>query len=178
MVVRNNYFWLPAESELGFLANGDVARITRIKNIHEQYGFRFADADLEFRDYVGKPVISCRIMLDTLTLESPSLGSAAGKQLYERIMEDYADVKSKKDRLDKVKESPYYQALQIKFAYAVTCHKAQGGQWEAVFIDQGYINAEMMNNEFNRWLYTACTRAVKKLYLLNFNKKFFSDQED
>lgn len=178
MVVRNNYFWLPAESELGFLANGDVARITRIKNIHEQYGFRFADADLEFRDYVGKPVISCRIMLDTLTLESPSLGPAASKQLYERIMEDYADVKSKKDRLDKVKESPYYQALQIKFAYAVTCHKAQGGQWEAVFIDQGYINAEMMNNEFNRWLYTACTRAVKKLYLLNFNKKFFSDQQE
>lgn len=178
MVVRNNYFWLPAESELGFLANGDVARITRIKNIHEQYGFRFADADLEFRDYAGKPVISCRIMLDTLTLESPSLGSAASKQLYERIMEDYADVKSKKERLDKVKESPYYQALQIKFAYAVTCHKAQGGQWEAVFIDQGYINAEMMNNEFNRWLYTACTRAVKKLYLLNFNKKFFSDPEE
>lgn len=178
MVVRNNYFWLPAESELGFLANGDVARISRIKNIHEQYGFRFADADLEFRDYAGKPVISCRIMLDTLTLESPSLSSAAGKQLYERILEDYAEVKSKKDRLDKVKENPYYQALQIKFAYAVTCHKAQGGQWEAVFIDQGYINAEMMNNEFNRWLYTACTRAVRKLYLLNFNKKFFADQED
>ena len=178
MVVRNNYFWLPAESELGFLANGDVARITRIKNIHDQYGFRFADADLEFRDYVSKPVISCRIMLDTLTLESPSLGSVASKQLYERIIDDYAGVKSKKERLDKVKESPYYQALQIKFAYAVTCHKAQGGQWEAVFIDQGYINAEMLNNEFNRWLYTACTRAVKKLYLLNFNKKFFSDQEE
>lgn len=178
MVVRNNYFWLPAESELGFLANGDVARITRIKNIHEQYGFRFADADLEFRDYEGKPVISCRIMLDTLTLESPSLPSAASRQLYDRVMEDYADVKSKKERLDRVKENPYYQALQIKFAYAVTCHKAQGGQWETVFIDQGYINAEMMNNEFTRWLYTACTRAVRQLYLLNFNKKFFSDPEE
>lgn len=178
MVVRNNYFWLPEESELGFLANGDVARVSRIRNIHEQYGFRFADAELEFKDYEGRPVISCRVMLDTLKLESPNLGTTASRQLYDRVLEDHMHLKSKKERMDKVKENPYYQALQIKFAYAVTCHKAQGGQWAAVFIEQGYLNEEMLNSEFIRWLYTACTRAVKKLYLLNFNRKFFATADE
>lgn len=174
MVVRNNYYWLSADSNrTGFIANGDMARVRRVRNVHEQHGFRFADVSLEFMDSDEIEPIDCRVMLDTLHSDSPSLSQADQQRLFDAIMIDYADIPDKKARLAALKADPYYNALQIKFAMAITCHKAQGGQWQAVFVDQGYLTDEMLDVEFLRWLYTACTRATKELFLVNFSDKFF-----
>ncbi len=174
MVVRNNYHWLSADSERsGFIANGDMAQVRRVRHVHEQHGFRFADISLEFLDSDEVEPIDCRVMLDTLHHDSPNLPQADQQRLFEAVMADYADIPDKKERIAALKSDPYYNALQIKFAMAITCHKAQGGQWQAVFIDQGYLTDELLDIEFLRWLYTACTRATKELFLVNFNDKFF-----
>src|SRR5690606_21674862 len=137
MVVRNNYYWLSADSNrTGFIANGDMARVRRVRNVHEQHGFRFADVSLEFMDSDEIEPIDCRVMLDTLHSDSPSLSQADQHRLFDAIMIDYTDIPDKRERLAALKADPYYNALQLKFAMAITCHKAQGGQWQAVFVDQ------------------------------------------
>jgi ATP-dependent exoDNAse (exonuclease V) alpha subunit len=180
MVVRNNYFWLQAQEEgsTGFIANGDIARIKKVRRFEDMYGFRFADVQLEFIDYAEDPVLDCKILLDTLYSEAPALQPTEQKRFFLEVMKDYDHIANRKAKLDELKLNPYYNALQIKFAYAVTCHKAQGGQWDAVFVDQGYLTEEMINMDFLRWFYTACTRASKELFLVNFNAKFFSSQQE
>ncbi|MGB4775760.1 MAG: AAA family ATPase [Daejeonella sp.] len=176
MIVRNNYFWLQHdENNGGFIANGDIARVRKVKNIQDQYGFRFAEVVLELIDYPNEEPLSCKVLLDTLYAETPSLSPADNKRFYEAVAEDYKHINNKRLRLLEMKNNPYYNALQIKFAFTVTCHKAQGGQWDAVFIDQGYLTDEMLNTEFLRWLYTAVTRTTKELFLVNFSERFFSD---
>lgn len=178
MVVKNNYFWLPEDQQTAFIANGDMARITRVRREEERYGFRFAEVQLELVDFPDVGSITCKVLLDTLQIESPNLPYTESKKLYESLVEDYAHIASKKERLQAIKQDPYYNALQIKFAYAVTCHKAQGGQWDAVFVDQGYLTEEMIDLDFLRWLYTATTRAKKELFLVNFSKDLFLDQPE
>jgi len=175
MIVKNNYYWLQDNDEknTGFIANGDMAIIKKVSNIHEMHGFRFADLYLEFMDNNEGDAIRCRVLLDSLYVESPNLPYDQQQKLYNCIAEDYMDISAKKDRMDAIKKDPYYNALQIKFAYAITCHKAQGGQWPLVFVDQGYMTDEMLTTEFMRWLYTAITRASKELFLVNFNEKFY-----
>ena len=176
MVVRNNYFWLQAEDNSGgFIANGDIAKIRKVKRIEEQYGFRFAEVVIELLDYPDQEPLNCKVLLDTLYSESPSLSGVDSKRLFETVQVDYMHILDKKLRLEEMKRDPYYNALQIKFAFAVTCHKAQGGQWPAVFIDQGYLTDEMLNTEFLRWLYTGITRSTNELFIVNFNDKFFSN---
>ncbi|MBU0696916.1 MAG: AAA family ATPase [Bacteroidetes bacterium] len=171
MVVKNNYFWL-GEEKGGFIANGDIGKIVRVKNIHEMYGFRFADVQVLFEDIDQEP-LDCKVMLDTLYVESSNLPYERQKVLFEEVMKDYEHLANKRLKMEELKTNPYFNALQIKFSYAVTCHKAQGGQWEAVFIDQGYLTEEMLNIELLRWLYTASTRARKELFYVNFDKQFF-----
>ncbi|MEA3316723.1 MAG: AAA family ATPase [Bacteroidota bacterium] len=179
MVVKNNYFWLDDDADVDFIANGDIAEIVRIKNYTERYGFRFVDVTLRLIDYKDLE-IDCKILLDTLNANTPALSKEQNKDLFYNVLEDYQDVKVKKKRFQKVKDNPFFNALQVKFAYAVTCHKAQGGQWKSVFIDHEYLVDDMINKEYLRWLYTAFTRPTEKLYLVNFNKEFFyeSDLED
>ena len=176
MAVKNNYFWtaqlaatLPKDERLpfDFIANGDAAEVVRIRHVHEMYGFRFADAVLRFSDYDGYE-LECRVLLSTLSSESPSLTSDESRQLYERVLEDYADVPGRREKMKRLRQDPYYNALQIKYAYAVTCHKAQGGQWGRVFVDQGYLTEEMGGSGYLRWLYTAFTRTTERLYLVNW----------
>ncbi|MCC8407899.1 AAA family ATPase [Mucilaginibacter sp. UR6-1] len=178
MVVKNNYFWLndKEEGSTGFIANGDIARIRKVRGIEEMYGFRFANVQLEFIDYAEDPVVDCKVLLDTLYAESPALQSIDQKRFYLEVMKDYIHIHGKRAQHEELKLNPYYNALQIKFAYAITCHKAQGGQWPAVFVDQGFLTEEMVNMDFLRWFYTACTRATDELYLVNFNDKFFGGE--
>lgn len=173
MVVKNNYFWLKEESKAGFIANGDIIELLKVGNIQEMYGFRFADVRMRMIDYPDEPDQEVRLLLDTIMTEAPALSQEENKRLYSSVLEDYNDVADKRQRMKKVKEDPFFNALQVKFSYAVTCHKAQGGQWPCVFVEQGYLTDEMMNAEYLRWLYTAVTRASEKLYLVNFNKNFF-----
>jgi len=175
MVVRNNYFWLPDNEATFFIANGDMARIVRVRNEEERYGFRFSEVQLEFLDYPDAGQVTCKVMLDTLVGETPNLSYEDSKKLYEGVSLDYEHITNKKERLLAIKQDPYYNALQIKFAYAVTCHKAQGGQWDAVFVDQGYLTDEMVDLEFLRWLYTAVTRAKMELFLVNFAPNLFAE---
>ena len=174
MIVKNNYFWLKDQElqNTDFIANGDIAEITRIGKYKELYGFRFADVSLKLADYPDLE-IDAKIMLDTLKTETASLSRDDSNRLFYTVLEDYADVKAKKEKYKKVKENPYFNALQIKYSYAITCHKAQGGQWKAVFVDQGWLTDEMVDIEYLRWLYTAFTRPVERLYLVNFKKEFF-----
>jgi exodeoxyribonuclease V len=174
MVVKNNYYWLPVDSVAGFVANGDIVELKRIRNIEEIYGFRFADVTVRFLDYPDEKDLDVKIIIDTLMSESAALTQADNNRLFQSVMADFEDIPSRRERLEKVKESPYFNALQVKFAYALTCHKTQGGQWDSVFIDQGYLNDKMVNIEFSRWLYTAVTRATRKLYLINFEERFFT----
>lgn len=175
MVVKNNYFWMQDQEEgsTGFIANGDIARIKKVRRTEDMYGFRFADVQMEFIDYAEDPVFDCKIMLDTLYTEAPALPPDDQKRFYLEVMKDYDHIPNKRAKWEELKRNPYYNALQIKFAYAITCHKAQGGQWDAVFVDQGYLTEEMVNTDFLRWFYTACTRATTELFLVNFNKAFF-----
>lgn len=176
MVVRNNYFWLKPEDNSGdFIANGDIAKVRKVRRIEEQYGFRFAELVIELLDYPDQEPLSCKVLLDTLYTESPSLSSTDQKRLFDALMEDYQHIENKRFRMEELKKDPYYNALQIKFAFAVTCHKAQGGQWPAVFIDQGYLSDEMLNTEFLRWLYTGVTRSNSELFLVNFSDQFFKE---
>ena len=178
MIVKNNYSLSPALSPKGkgsegqpmeFIANGDHAVVRRVRNVHEQYGFRFAEVTMTFPDYDDYE-LTAMVILDTLTSEAPALTREQQEQLYLKVMEDYADIPYKQDRLKKLKEDKYYNALQIKFAYAATCHKAQGGQWSHVYIDQGYMTDEMLTSDYIHWLYTAFTRATDHLYLVNWPK--------
>ncbi len=176
MVVKNNYHWLPDESKAGFIANGDIIELLKVGTVKEQYGFRFADARIRMVDYPEEQPIEVKLLLDTIAAETPALTSEQNKKLYEGVLADHMDIADKSKRFIKVKKDPFFNALQVKFAYAITCHKAQGGQWETVFVDQGYLTKEMINTEFLRWLYTAVTRASEKLYLVNFNKEFFAEE--
>ncbi|WP_159517933.1 ATP-dependent DNA helicase [Sunxiuqinia indica] len=174
MIVKNNYFWLSDDERLDFIANGDIVQVQSIYGYEELYGFHFANVCLKFLDYDDLE-IDCKILLETLDIETASLSYQESQRLYESVAEDYLDIRSKKKRWEKIKENKHFNALQVKFAYAVTCHKAQGGQWDAVFVDQGYLLEDMLNVEYLRWLYTAFTRPVKELYLVNFNKEFFEE---
>lgn len=174
LVVKNNYFWLPETSEAGFLANGDILEVQRVKGDEEKHGFRFATISVRHTDYENAAVFDCKILLDVITVESASLSGEEIQQLFEKVMLEYEDEPDMKKRRELVRKDPYYNALQVKFAYAFTCHKAQGGQWKAVFIDQGYLKEEMIDNQYYRWLYTAFTRASKELFLVNFAPVFFN----
>lgn len=177
MVVKNNYFWVKANSEAGFIANGDIIEILRIRNIKELYGFRFAKVEVRLIDYQKMGSFETVIILDTLTSESPSLTYEESNKLYQEVMADYAHLNSNYKKYQEVRKNPYFNALQVKFSYAITCHKSQGGQWDTVFVEQPYL-PDGVNKEYLRWLYTAVTRAEKKLYLIGFNNEFFADSED
>lgn len=170
MIVKNNYFWLPDSSKAGFIANGDIVEVLKISGEENMYGFRFANVTLRMVDYPDEPDIEVKLLLDSLLTDSPSLPGEQFRQLYDAVSEDYEHEPNRKKRNELIRKNPYYQALQVKFAYAVTCHKSQGGQWDAVFVDQGYLTEEMINIEYLRWLYTAITRAKKQLLLVNFNE--------
>jgi len=172
MVVKNNYYWLPENSKAGFLANGDIIEILSIRKTEEMYGFTFADVSIRMIDYPDEPAMDVKLLLDTIMAESPALPKADNNRLFEEVLKDYENIPQRRKKLDKMKVDPYFNALQVKFAYALTCHKTQGGQWENVFIDQGYFNDKMLNKEFLRWLYTAVTRASTQLYLVNFKEEF------
>ena len=173
MVVKNNYYWLDADSEMGFIANGDMVELLGVRNHQELYGFHFVDATLRFVDYPNVAPVDCKLLLETLHSESPSLTQEESQHLFESVAEDYADMPNKADRLRAIRQNPYYNALQVKFSYALTCHKTQGGQWETIIVDQGYLKEEMLDREYLRWLYTAITRATQKVYFLNFEDNFF-----
>ena len=173
MVVKNNYFWLDSNSPLGFIANGEIIKIRKFKNRHEAYGFEFVDALISFTDYEKMEEIEVKLMLNTIDLETPNLSREETKRLFFEIEKEYSYEKNKKKRYDLILKDPYFNALQVKYAYAITCHKSQGGEWAVVFVDQGYLTDEMIDEEYKRWLYTAITRASEKLYLVNFDDRFF-----
>lgn len=178
MVVKNNYFWLEPESDIGFIANGDIVEVLSIRNHQELYGFHFVDATIRFIDYPDAQPQDCKLLLETLHSEAPSLTREESQAFFDAVMEDYADLPSRADQVRAVKSDPYFNALQIKFAYALTCHKTQGGQWDTVIIDQGYLTDDMLDKEYLRWLYTAVTRATSKVYLLNFRDLFFAEEDE
>ena len=174
MVVKNNYFILEEEEDgTGFIANGDIAEVKRIRKYEERYGFRFADMVLRFPDYNLE--LSSRVMLDVLSLDSPALPSDRNRELFQHVLEDYVSIKTRRKQYEAVRKDPYFNALQIKFAYAVTCHKAQGGQWERVFIDQGMFNRTEISIDYLRWFYTALTRSTDRVYLVNFAREWFGE---
>lgn len=167
MVAKNNYYWGTDCKELDFIANGDIAVVRRVRRTHEMYGFRFADVTLCFPDY-NDLELDVKILLDTLHSDAPALTREESERLFQAVQEDYSDITVKRERMKKIKEDSWYNALQVKYAYAVTCHKAQGGQWQRVFVDQGYMTEEMLTSDYYRWLYTAFTRATETLYLVNW----------
>jgi len=175
MIVKNNYYWSQESGErsqetgVEFIANGDVAVVQRVRHVHEQYGFRFAEVTMQFPDYDDYE-LTAMVILDSLMTEAPALTREQQQQLYEAVLEDYSWVVNKTERIKKLKTDPYYNALQIKYAYAVTCHKAQGGQWAHVYLDQGYMTDDMLTPDYIHWLYTAFTRATEKLFLVNWPK--------
>ncbi|CAM1368980.1 ATP-dependent endonuclease [Tenacibaculum litopenaei] len=174
MVVKNNYFWLKDSSSAGFIANGDICEVMRIKAIKELYGFKFAEVEIRMIDYPDMKPFETVLLLDTLTSESPSLTYEESNRLYQAVKEDFAHEKSKYKQFMGIKKNKYFNALQIKFSYAMTCHKSQGGQWKTVFIEQPYL-PEGPSVEYLRWLYTAVTRAQEKLYLIGFKDEYFND---
>jgi exodeoxyribonuclease-5 len=177
MVVKNNYFYSEPDENLDFIANGDIAKVLKVFKTEEIYGFRYANVRLQFIDY-NDFELECKIFLDTLTIDAPSFGNEHNQKLFNAIQEDYLHIRSKKKRWEEIKKNEYFNALQVKFAYSVTCHKAQGGQWKAVFIDHGYLTQEMLTIDYLRWFYTAFTRPREKLFLVNFDKKFFGEDKD
>ncbi len=178
MIVKNNYFYslspqgdnTVGEASSSFIANGDRATVLRVRNIRELYGFRFADMLLRFPDY-DDAELQATVILDSLLAEAPALTREQNEKLFYAVMEDYAHIPQKAERIRKIKQDVYYNALQIKYAYAVTCHKAQGGQWAHVYIDQGYMTDEMLTPDYIHWLYTAFTRASEQLFLVNWRKE-------
>lgn len=187
MIVKNNYYWTEKEKGKGdsraadvstpaFLANGDRCVVRRVRNVREMYGFRFADLMLTFPDYDDYE-LTATVLLDSLQAEAPSLTREQTERLYNAVLADYADIPLKTDRMKALRNDPYYNAIQIKYAYAVTCHKAQGGQWAHVYLDQGYMTDEMLTPDYIHWLYTAFTRATEQLYLVNWPKTQTADEE-
>ncbi len=172
MVVKNNYFWLEPESDPGFIANGDLVKVLRILSHHELYNFKFAKVEVQLVDYPDEKPFETVVLLDTLSSESPSLTYEEGNQLYQSVQEDYQHLSSKYKRFLAVKNNPYFNALQVKYSYAITCHKSQGGQWKNVFIEQPYL-PDGPDLSYFRWLYTALTRAQTNLYLVGFQNDFF-----
>ena len=170
MVAKNNYYWTEKQKSLDFIANGEAVVIRRVRRTRELYGFRFADVVAVFPDY-DELELEVTLLLDTLHSEAPALSREEHERLFQTVMEDYADIPLKRDRMKKMKTDPHYNALQVKYAYAVTCHKAQGGQWKNVFLDQGYMSDEYLTPDYFRWLYTAFTRATGTLYLVNYPKE-------
>ncbi|MHC9087402.1 ATP-dependent DNA helicase [Tenacibaculum sp. IMCC1] len=174
MVVKNNYYWLKDSSSAGFIANGDICEVMRINSIKELYGFKFAEVEVRMIDYPDMKPFETVLLLDTLTSESPSLTYEESNRLYEAVKEDFVHEKSKYKQFMGVKKNKYFNALQVKFSYAMTCHKSQGGQWKTVFIEQPYL-PDGASVEYLRWLYTAVTRAQEKLYLIGFKDEYFLD---
>jgi exodeoxyribonuclease-5 len=175
MVVKNNYYWMMEEYGLDFIANGDIIEVVRIHKYYEMYGYRFADCTIRMIDYGVE--IEAKLMLDVLYEEAPALSGAKNREMFYTILEDYDDMKPKRKQYEQVKNNAFFNAIQVKYAYAVTCHKSQGGQWNTVFIDQGYITKERIDREYLRWLYTALTRATDKVYLVNFPDFFFGNRD-
>ncbi len=176
MVVKNNYFWVKPNSEAGFIANGDIIEILEIFNFKDLYGFRFAEVKVQMVDYPKMKPFETVLILDTLEANAPSLTYEQSNQLYEEVMKDYQEERSKYKKFMKVKENKYFNALQVKFSYAITCHKSQGGQWPTVFVEQPYLR-DGINKDYLRWLYTAITRAQNKLYLIGFKDDFFEGED-
>jgi ATP-dependent exoDNAse (exonuclease V) alpha subunit len=174
MVVKNNYFWLKEESEAGFIANGDIIEILEIRKIQELYGFKFATVKIRMVDYPNQAPFDTILMLDTITSEAASLTYEQSNQLYQEVLLDYEDERQQYKKLQKVKENEYFNALQVKFSYAITCHKSQGGQWKTVFVEQPYL-PDGIDVDYVRWLYTAITRAEEKLYLIGFKDEYFKN---
>lgn len=172
MVVKNNYFWLDNKSEAGFIANGDIIKVLEIFSIKELYGFKFAVVKINMVDYPNQEPFETVLLLDTLTSETPSLSYDESNKLYQEVMKDFEDEKSKYKKFIGVKNNRFFNSLQVKFSYAITCHKSQGGQWDNVFVEQPYL-PDGINKDYLRWLYTAVTRAKKKLYLIGFKDDFF-----
>ena len=183
MIVKNNYYWveqLPSpsgEGNFSFIANGDRAVVQRVRHVHELYGFRFAEVTMLFPDYDDYELTAI-VILDSLTTEAPALTREQQEQLYNAVLEDYSDIPRKADQIKKLKEDRYYNALQVKFAYAVTCHKAQGGQWAHIYLDQGYMTDDMLTPDYIHWLYTAFTRATEKLFLVNWPKTQLEEEAE
>lgn len=175
MITKNNYFWLPISSKAGFIANGDLIEVRRIMNKKEMYGFHFADVTVQLVDYPEMEVVELKLLLESINVTTPSMPFDEMQKLKEEILLDYTELSSRKAKLEKVRNDQFFNAVQAKFAHCLTCHKTQGGQWDAVFIDAGYIKQEMIDSSFVRWLYTAVTRASKELYLVNFNDTFFGN---
>ena len=174
MVVKNNYFWTDEDQKVSFIANGDMIELMRINNTEEMYGFHFADVEIQLTDYPDAPNLSVKILLETLTSDSPALTQEESDRLYRAVEEDYMDIPNKRDRYKEMRKNPYFNALQVKFGYALTCHKTQGGQWPTVFIDAPYIKEnESLQISDLRWFYTAVTRAQQKLYFVNFTEEYF-----
>jgi len=183
MIVKNNYFWgqetgvkSQESGGIDFIANGDLAVVRRVRNIHELYGFRFAEVTMQFPDYDDFELTAI-VILDSITTEAPALTREQQEHLYNAVLEDYADIPHMADRIKKLKTDRYYNALQVKFAYAVTCHKAQGGQWSHIYLDQGYMTDDMLTPDYIHWLYTAFTRATEKLFLVNWPKTQIASEE-
>jgi ATP-dependent exoDNAse (exonuclease V) alpha subunit len=184
MIVKNNYFWMKDDAvqsaaengsqSSAFIANGDMAVVRRVRNVHEQYGFRFAEVTMTFPDYDNYE-LTATVLLDTLTSEALALTHEQQELLYNKVLEDYMDIPRKADRMRALKQDRYYNALQVKFAYAATCHKTQGGQWAHVYIDQGYMTDDMLTIDYLHWLYTAFTRATEQVYLINWPKTQVGD---
>lgn len=170
LVAKNNYYWTETIKEMDFIANGDILEVKRVRRTSELYGFRFADVSVWFPDYDLE--MDIKILLDTLQTETPALSKELNDKLFYTILEDYEDIPTKAGKMKKMKSDPHYNVVQVKYAYAVTCHKAQGGQWTNVFLDIGYITEEMLGEDFYRWLYTAFTRATHRLFLVNLPKEF------
>ncbi|MDR2684168.1 MAG: AAA family ATPase [Prevotellaceae bacterium] len=170
MIVKNNYFWTEKYNQLNFIANGDIAEVVRVRKHTELYGFRFADVTLQLLDYEIE--IECKILLDSISAPTPADNDVLGKKLFTEVEQDYLHIGNKRQRYLQLRENQYLNALQAKFSYAITCHKAQGGQWQHVYIDCGYLDENHQNKEFLQWLYTAFTRAQNKLFLINFKKEF------
>ncbi len=174
MVVKNSYFWLPNTSKVGFIANGDTIEVLSLRNQEQLYGFNFVDATIQLLDYSDEPPVDVKILLDVLQTERPSLSNKQLRSFFTEIELDYGHIANQKARIQEVMNNPYYNALQVKFAHVVTCHKAQGGQWPNVIIEQSWLPDGEVDSEYLRWLYTAITRAEEKVYLIGFDNSFFS----
>lgn len=177
MVVRNNYYWIGDDSTMGFIANGEQFKVLRVLKTEELYGFEFVHVLGQFIDYPDQGEVELIVNTETLFSEAPALERERMKELFYAVEQDYLHHKNKKKRYDEILKDPYFNALQVKYAYAVTCHKSQGGQWQEVYIDQGYIHDDLFDEGYYRWLYTALTRATEKVYLINFSDEFFTDHQ-
>lgn len=173
MVVKNNYYWANGNTTISFIANGDMAELRKIKRFEEMYGFRFAEVELSFVDYPNQPNIEAKILLEALNSNSASLTEDESRRLYASIEEDYMDIPNRRERYKEMRKNPWFNALQVKFAYALTCHKTQGGQWNTVFIDSAFNQNDVLASEDLRWIYTALTRAQQRVYFVNFKDEFF-----